>query len=268
MDMNAVRISLLGWIGARDSRDCIIVVGACFPAIPLTQFNGVLPLDDEAAPDLADAVAEIEQLGLPCSVQLREEQPPRFAEEARRLGLTTEAHLPALVARGRDLSPGALDGLVITRVDGGGDREVAKATAAPGFGAPEAIFEPIYAAAVFALDGFAGYVGRVGGEPVSTFRRLHRRRHGRDLQRRDAGGASRARLRRSAHGSCGARRLRAGRGARVAPVERNGPLGVSPARLPRRRDVPAADALTREREQHVRVERVLLALARKRRFLP
>jgi ribosomal protein S18 acetylase RimI-like enzyme len=106
----------------RDGYDLLL-----FPAIPLPQFNGVLPLDDEAAPDLADAVAEIEQLGLPCSVQLREEQTPRFAEEARRL-----------------------------------------ATAAAGFGAPEAIFEPIYAADVFALDGFAGYVGRVGGEPVST----------------------------------------------------------------------------------------------------
>jgi hypothetical protein len=147
----------------RDGYDLLL-----FPAIPLPQFNGVLPQDDEAVPALADAVAEIEQLGLPCSVQLREEQTPRFAAEARRLGLTKEEHLPALVARERDLSAGELDGLVITRVDGGDDREVAKATAAAGFGAPEAIFEPIYAADVFALDGFTGYVGRVGGEPVST----------------------------------------------------------------------------------------------------
>jgi N-acetylglutamate synthase len=147
----------------RDGYDLLL-----FPAIPLPQFNGVLPLDDGAAPALADAVAEIEQLGLPCSVQLREEQTPRFAEEARRLGLAKEEHLPALLARERDLSAGELDGLVIARVDRREDREVAKATAAAGFGAPEAIFEPIYAAEVFALDGFAGYVGRVGGEPVST----------------------------------------------------------------------------------------------------
>jgi ribosomal protein S18 acetylase RimI-like enzyme len=139
-----------------------------FPAIPLPQFNGVLARNDEAAPALADALAEIEELGLPCSVQLREDQALRSAEEARRLGLTNEEHLPALVARPGDLSMGELDGLVITRVDGMEDREVAKATAAAGFGAPEAIFEPIYAADVFALDGFVAYVGRVGGEPVST----------------------------------------------------------------------------------------------------
>lgn len=148
----------------RDGYDLLL-----FPAIPLPQFNGVLPLDDDAAPGLAEAVAEIEQLGLPCSVQLREEQTPRFAEEGRRLGLTKEEHLPALVVRERDLSAGGeLDGLVITRVGSGEDREVAKATAAAGFVAPEAIFEPIYAAEVFELEGFAGYVGRVGGEPVST----------------------------------------------------------------------------------------------------
>jgi ribosomal protein S18 acetylase RimI-like enzyme len=139
-----------------------------FPAIPLPQFNAVLPLDDDAVPALAEAVAEIEQLGLPCSVQLREDQTPRFAEEARRLGLTKDEHLPALVARERDLSVGELDGLVITRVHSGEDREVAKATVAAGFVAPEAIFEPLYTAEVFELDGFAGYVGRVGGEPVST----------------------------------------------------------------------------------------------------
>jgi ribosomal protein S18 acetylase RimI-like enzyme len=147
----------------RDGYDLLL-----FPAIPLPQFNGVLALDDEAAPALADALAEIEQLGLPCSVQLREDQAPRSAKEARRLGLTKEEHLPALVARPRDLSAGDLAGLVITRVDGREDSEVAKATAAAGFGAPEAIFEPIYAPDVFALDGFAAYVGRVGGEPVST----------------------------------------------------------------------------------------------------
>lgn len=138
------------------------------PQIPIAPFNGVWPLADDAAPALEDALAEVEAAGVPSSVQLRPDQAPACEEEAKRLGLTKELALPAMVVREADLRAPGVDGLSISTVDSDSDRKLAIETAATGFDAPVAIFEPIYRDSVLALDGFRAYLGRSGDDVVST----------------------------------------------------------------------------------------------------
>ena len=138
------------------------------PQIPIAQFNAVWPLDDGAAPELEGAVGEIEASGLRCSVQLRRDRTPRCLEEAKRLGLTTEYEMPAMVVRAGALATSSVSGLEISRVAGDDERAQAAATAAAGFGAPLEIFEPIYRRDVLAVEGLRCYLGRVDGAIVST----------------------------------------------------------------------------------------------------
>jgi ribosomal protein S18 acetylase RimI-like enzyme len=139
-----------------------------FPPIPIAQFNGVWPLDDGAAPMLSAALAELEELGLPSSVQVRRGHTPAFAAEAKRLGFTNELELPGMAARAGDLPSPQPNGLTLTRVSGGRDLDDALATAAGGFGAPASSMAPLYMPAVLAAEGFSLYLGRVDGMPVST----------------------------------------------------------------------------------------------------
>jgi ribosomal protein S18 acetylase RimI-like enzyme len=147
----------------RDGYDFLFI-----PQIPIAPFNGVWPLDDAAAPELAGALDEVEAAGVPTSVQLRDGETPAWEAEARRLGLTKELAMPAMVVRAGDLRRPAVDGLSISTVDGDGDRALAVETAATGFGAPLSIFEPIYREHVLAVDGLRAYLARAGDDAVST----------------------------------------------------------------------------------------------------
>lgn len=147
----------------RDGYDFLFV-----PEIPIAPFNGVWPLDDAAAPELEGALEEIEAAGVPCSVQLRDDDTPACEAEARRLGFTSELAMPAMVVREDELRDRSVDGLSISTVDGDGDRTLAMTTAATGFGAPLSIFEPIYREQVLATAGFRLYLARMADEAVST----------------------------------------------------------------------------------------------------
>lgn len=138
------------------------------PQIPIAPFNGVWPLGDDAAPELAGALAEIEAAGVPYSVQLRDHQTPACEAGARRLGLTTELALPGMVVSRSALRDPAVDGCSVGTVDGDGDRRIAIETAAAGFGAPLWIFEPIYREHVLAAEGVRVYLARNGDEVVAT----------------------------------------------------------------------------------------------------
>jgi ribosomal protein S18 acetylase RimI-like enzyme len=138
------------------------------PEIPIAPFNGAWPLEDGAAPELEDALDEVEAAGVPSSVQLRAGETPACEHEARRLGLAKELRMPAMVVREAGLRRLEVDGLSISTVDGDRDRKLAIETAAEGFGAPESIFEPIYRDDVLALAGFRAYLARAGGDVVST----------------------------------------------------------------------------------------------------
>ena len=139
-----------------------------FPPIPIAQFNGVWPLDDRAAPALSAALAELDELGLPSSVQLRRGRTPSFQAEARRLGFTNELELPGMAASADGLPSAEASGLAISRVSGGPDLDDALETAAAGFGAPATAMAPLYTPDVLALDSFSLYLGRADGAPVST----------------------------------------------------------------------------------------------------
>ena len=139
-----------------------------FPPIPIAQFNGVWPLDDRSAPALSAALAELDALGLPSSVQVRRGRTPAFEAEARRLGFGNELELPGMAARSGDLPSAEASGLAVSRVSGGRDLDDALETAAAGFGAPASAMAPLYTPDVLALDGFSLYLGRADGAPVST----------------------------------------------------------------------------------------------------
>jgi GNAT superfamily N-acetyltransferase len=147
----------------RDGYDFLFI-----PQIPLALFNGVWPLGDTAVPELGPALAEIEAAGLPCSVQLRDDETPACEAEARRLGLTNELAMPAMVVRAAGLRERIVDGLSLSIADGDGERTLAIETAAAGFGAPVALFEPIYGENVLAADGLYVYLARAGDDVVST----------------------------------------------------------------------------------------------------
>jgi ribosomal protein S18 acetylase RimI-like enzyme len=147
----------------RDGYDFLFI-----PQIPVAQFNGVWPLADGAAPELEAALTEIEAAGLPSSVQVRDELTPACEEEARRLGLTKEVAMPAMVVRASGLRGRRVDGLRIAVVEGDEQSALAAETAATGFGAPLSIFEPIYRPQVLATDGLRAYLAFAGEDAVST----------------------------------------------------------------------------------------------------
>jgi GNAT superfamily N-acetyltransferase len=140
---------------------------AC-PDVPIPQFSGVWPMDDEAAPALEGALAELEDEGLPYSVQVREGATPAVVDEARRLGLTKEERIPGMALHSVDLASPDVPGLQILSVATADGMAQALAVAAEGFGAPADLLAPIYMLEFLQLEGAAYYVGRVDGVDVST----------------------------------------------------------------------------------------------------
>jgi ribosomal protein S18 acetylase RimI-like enzyme len=147
----------------RDGYDLVV-----FPPVPLPQFNTVWPLDDSAAPALAGALDEIEQMALPSSVQVRRGRTPAAEEEAKRLGLTAEEPIPGMAATPDDLGGMEISELEIVRVATADGLAQALAVAADGFGAPADLLAPLYLLETAALEGLSYYVGRVDGRDVST----------------------------------------------------------------------------------------------------
>jgi ribosomal protein S18 acetylase RimI-like enzyme len=147
----------------RDGYDLLV-----FPPVPIAQFNGVWPFADTAASELEGALAELETLDLPYSVQVRRGLSPDVAKEAETLGLTEVLTMPGMAVRRDELAATEAGGIAISRVSDSAGLAEAMATAAAGFGAPLSIFEPLYTAEAAALDGIAYFLGRVDGNPVST----------------------------------------------------------------------------------------------------
>ena len=139
-----------------------------FPPVPVPQFNAVWPVDDSAAPMLADALSEIEEMGLPCSVQVRRGRTPVVEQEAKRLGLTAAEPLPGMAATPADLHRTDIEELEIVRVETADGLAQALAVAAAGFAAPADLLAPLYLLQTAELDGISYYLGRVDGRDVST----------------------------------------------------------------------------------------------------
>jgi predicted GNAT family acetyltransferase len=138
------------------------------PPVPVPAFNGVWPDDDSSAPALADALAEIDALELPHSIQVRRDKTPACELEAERLGLMVHAEMPAMLVRPDELRGVETPNLQILRATTPDTLAQALATAAEGFGAPPELFTALYGLEVTSLDGVVVYLGRAGDEDVST----------------------------------------------------------------------------------------------------
>lgn len=138
------------------------------PAIPIPPFNAVWAEDESAADGLADAVAELDSLGVPSSVQLRAGLTPRVEAEARRLGYTEQDVEPGMVATPAGFRPPEPPELEVERVSGAQGLEAALELASSGFEVPGELLAPLYGDATLELPGYTLLVGRVDGEPVST----------------------------------------------------------------------------------------------------
>jgi ribosomal protein S18 acetylase RimI-like enzyme len=138
------------------------------PSVPVPQFNGVWPTDDSGAPALESALAEVSDLGLPYSLQVRAGRTPAFEQEAERLGLVVQTEMPGMLVESDELQNVEVDGLQLIRVRTGDGLAQALAIAAEGFGAPPEIFTPLYTPEVVEVGGLEIYVGRAGEIDVTT----------------------------------------------------------------------------------------------------
>ena len=210
-----------------------------FPTLPIPSFNGVWPDEDSAATALPDALTEIEANGIAPGVLIRNEETPAVVEAARELGLTAVERMPGMVANAGDIVGPAASALEIVHVKSADGFAQALAIATEGFGAPEGFLTPLYMLEVTSLDGYELFLGRVEGRDVTTAASF--------VVDDDVGVFNVAtpsqypwsRLRRSHHGSCGARGLRERGRAGVPPVERARRIGLSTSRVPRSPEVRA-----------------------------
>jgi ribosomal protein S18 acetylase RimI-like enzyme len=138
-----------------------------FPTFPLPSFNGVWADTDAAAEELGDALAEVEEMGLPFGVTVRAGRTPAVEEAARRLGLTTSTRIPGMAATPGELRVPASELQVLT-VETADGLAQALAVAGTGFGAPPELLASIYTIGVSQLDGIEYYLGRVEASDVST----------------------------------------------------------------------------------------------------
>jgi len=138
-----------------------------FPTFPLPSFNGVWAETDAAAEELGDALAEVEELGLPFGVTVRAGRTPAVEDAARRLGLTSSMRIPGMAATPGELRVPESELLVIA-VETADGLAQALAVAATGFGAPPELLASIYMIEVSELDGIEYYLGRVDPYDVST----------------------------------------------------------------------------------------------------
>ena len=125
-------------------------------------------MESEPCSGIAESILEVEQCGLPCGVQLSAGKHPGVEDEAGRLGFATRTPMPGMTLSPGDLADVRALGLDVVRVENEEDLEGAARVAAVGSGAPLEFMLPLYAPALLQLAGFAVYVGRVGGEMVTT----------------------------------------------------------------------------------------------------
>ena len=146
------------------------LLGLC-PALPLPQFNGVwADTDEESAGALAAAVAEVEDRGLPFSLQTRAGRTPGAEKEAERLGLSLVDEMPAMFAWESAVESAHVGDLVIERLASADEAGLATAleVAAAGFEAPSELVAPLYTPAIASAMGWSVYLGRVDGAAATT----------------------------------------------------------------------------------------------------
>ncbi|MEP6758725.1 MAG: GNAT family N-acetyltransferase [Actinomycetota bacterium] len=150
------------------------------PSFPIPLVNAVISegTNEEATiRDLAAAIAEVEAAGMPPVVTGRDGVDAHVLEEARRLGLMGEERIPGMSVSRDAFRPSEAPNVELRRV--GADPElldVAMDVTARGFGAPRALFEPLFASGMQA-EGLDLWLAFVSDVAVSTATGLVRGDH-------------------------------------------------------------------------------------------
>jgi ribosomal protein S18 acetylase RimI-like enzyme len=136
-----------------------------FPMFPLPSFNGIWAETDAAVDDLERVRAEVEGMGLPFGITVRENRTPAVKERARSLGLTSEIRTPGMVVTPEELEvpDTELDILRIKTADG---LAQALAVAATGFEIPGELLAALYLFEVAELEGIEYYLARLHEQDV------------------------------------------------------------------------------------------------------
>ena len=134
-----------------------------FPSVPFRLFNGVV-VESERCVGISESIREVEELGVPCGVQMLAGRHPDVEQEVGELGLTEQTEMPGMVVAPDELADVRAPALEIVRVDDEkGLADAARTTAAP--------VEPmlaLYSPGVLDLEGNNVYVGHVDGKAVTT----------------------------------------------------------------------------------------------------
>jgi ribosomal protein S18 acetylase RimI-like enzyme len=143
------------------------------PSVPFDLFCGVWLTDPARDASLAEAlpdlIAELEARDLPASVFLAADGYEATRRAATALGLAGQGSQTAMVLEAGGLTdPVAGPSLSIGAARDAGALGVALRVAAAGFGAPEAVFAPLYQPSIAAHPGATIYVGEADGTPVTT----------------------------------------------------------------------------------------------------
>jgi ribosomal protein S18 acetylase RimI-like enzyme len=137
------------------------------PAVPLPLFNGVV-VESKRCSGIFDSIREVEATGVPCGVQLRDAWSPEAEADVARLGFTMRTPMPGMAVPADGLADAGVDELSTARATDAAALAEAARVAAAAFEAPLEAIAPLYSAAVLAVEGFAVYVGRRGGQAVTT----------------------------------------------------------------------------------------------------
>jgi ribosomal protein S18 acetylase RimI-like enzyme len=138
-----------------------------FPRLPIRLFNGVI-VESDTCSGVAESIREVEELGLPCGLQVRDERHPGVEEDAARLGLTERDTMPGMTVTPDELRDTNVADLEIVRVSGEAGLVDAARLVTEGFATRTDFWQPLYAPAILELAGMAVYLGRVNGTFVTT----------------------------------------------------------------------------------------------------
>ena len=141
------------------------------PRLPFPGLNGIWadgPNESAVVRELEGAIAELEQTGVPCWVEVRAGRTPAVERAAGRLGFTHEEMMPGMVVRREELRVVAGPELEVSRVLDETRLAVAATVAAAGFEAPPDALAALYTRDIAAIQGVSIYLAEADGRPVST----------------------------------------------------------------------------------------------------
>ena len=138
-----------------------------FPSVPIP-YSMASSSSRNRAQGIADSILEVEECGLPCGVQVRAARHPDVEQVAGKLLDSPCDNDAGIDGIGRRACRHASSDIEIVRVEDGKGLADAARVAAAGGGAPVEYMLALYGPGLLQLAGFAVYVGRVGGETVTT----------------------------------------------------------------------------------------------------